>query len=193
MASSANPIGQTDPGTLSMYIGYSCTPDDSQATTGIALSVTQHNLALVRANPVVTVATGVDGVFGEAWSVKTTATSTKLGVNVQTAPVTVTHSWAALFDLSGSCIAVSADGGSTAWSTGYTNFTWLTPVTLAVGGLYYVDVVNNASGTAPKLSGIATLPAETQANLTATGGTPFRWCVNSASPGTTPPCPAPPH
>lgn len=185
MASSANPIGQTDPGTLSMYIGYSCTPDDSQATTGIALSVTLHNLALVRANPLVT--TSTDPRFGEAFT--NTAASTKLAVNVQTAPVTVTHSWCALYDLSGNCLAVTADGGVTAWGTGYQTFTWLTPVTLVPGQLVYANVVNNASGTAPKLSGIATLAAETQANLTATGGTPFRWCVNSASPGATPPVP----
>jgi hypothetical protein len=186
MASSTNITGQLDPGVLSLYVGYTVHPELSQATTGVALSVSQHNLGLVRVSPNTGALT--NPLFGNSQSYA--ATTVSVALNVQTAPTSVTASWIALFDMNGVRQAVTANGGVTAWSTGYQTFNWVVPAgdrNLVPGALYYLDVVNNASGTAPKLTGIATLAPEVNGALAANGVTPFRWAQNTATPGTTPP------
>lgn len=185
MPSNANILGQLDPGVLSMYLGYTCSPHVSQTTTGIALSTTLHNLGLIRVSPV----SGATGnMFGS--SVAWAANTVSVAINVTTAPTSVTHSWLALYDMSGTCQAVTADGGVTAWSSGYQTFSWVIPAgdrNLIPGALYYVDVVNNATGTAPKLSGIAALSAEVTGAQAVGNATPYSWATNSAALGTTPP------
>jgi hypothetical protein len=185
MPSNANYAGQLHPSVLSLYIGSTCSPDVSQVATGITLSTTQHNLGLIRVSPVII--TGTNPQFGNSFSVA--AAVVKVALNVQTAPVGATHSWVALFDLNGNCVAATADGGATQWSTGYQAFAWTSPVSLSPGSLYYIDVVNNAATTAPKLSGIATLTAEVNGALAAGNVTPHRWATNSGALGTAPPVP----
>ena len=150
-------------------------PEVSQAITGITLSNTLHNLGLLRVSLAVTVSTGTDPMFGEAWSKTAVATSTKVAVNVQTAPLGATHQWFALFDINGNCVAATADAGVTQWGTGYQTFTWASPVTLVPGALYFVDAVNNGS-TAANLSGVATLAGEVNGALAA-NNEPFSSCV----------------
>ncbi len=177
-----NLAGQLDPGALSQYLGYTVHPELSQATTGITLSNTLHNLGLVRVSPATI--TGTDPMFGETFS--TTSPCTKVAVNVQGAPLGATHQWFALFDMGGHCVATTADGLAVQWGTGYQTFSWVTPVSLVAGGLYFIDAVNNGS-TAAKLSGVVTLAAEVNGALAANGTTPYRWATNSGSLGTAPP------
>jgi hypothetical protein len=81
--------------------------------------------------------------------------------------------------------------GSNAWGTGYQFFNFVIAAgassNLVAGALYYIDVVNNATGTVPKLSGITTLAAEVNGALAANGVRPYRWATNSASQGSAPP------
>lgn len=183
MPSSTNITGQLDPGVLSLYLGYTCSPDVSQAVTGITLSTTQHNLGLVRVSP--STITLTNPMFGNAQTI--TASTAKVALNVQTAPVGATHSWVALYDMGGTCVAVTADGGAAQWATGYQTFTWTSSPNLVAGALYYLDIVNNAATTAPKLTGIATLAAEVNGALAAGNVTPYRWATNNAALGTAPP------
>jgi hypothetical protein len=132
-------------------------------------------------------------MFGNSYSVATNAT--KVVFDVTTASVGATHSWAVLLDMSGTCQAVTADGGATQWSLGLVTLSFVTlPGTnyanpynnLVAGALYYIALFNNG-GTAPKLSGIGALLPEHTAGQSASGTTPYGFAANATSPGTTPP------
>lgn len=185
MPNNANITAQIYPGALSQYIGVTCSPHVSQTATGVALSTTLHNLGLVRVSPVTGSTTNF---FGS--SVNWAANTVSVAINVTTPPTSVTHSWLALYDLGGTCQAVTADGGSTAWSSGWQTFPWVIPAgdrNLVPGALYYVDILCNATGTAPKLSGIASLAAEVTGAQAAGSTTPYSWATNNAAFGTAPP------
>jgi hypothetical protein len=95
-----------------------------------------------------------------------------------------------LLDMSGTCQAVTADGGSTQWSLGLVTLSFVgagvsTGSNLVNGALYYVALFNNG-GTAPKLSGIGALLPEHTAAQSVGGTAPYGFATNPTSPGTTP-------
>jgi len=173
------------PGALSNYIGCTMDPHISSGSAAVAMNTSQYNLGLLRVSPTVYAIT--DPMFGE--SLTTTSNATKVVFNVTTASVGATHSWAALLDMGGVCRAITADGGSTQWSLGLVTLNFVVPAgttNLVAGALYYIALFNNG-GTAPKLSGIASLLPEHTAAQSAGGSAPYSFCTNATSPGTTPP------
>lgn len=93
------------------------------------------------------------------------------------------HLWACLCDSSGVVKAVTADDTSPTWSANAAKtFTFGTPYTIPVGGLYYLGIMfaYSSGGTVPTLSGIT----ET---LTVVNGLTPPLAVTSTSSMTTPP------
>ena len=142
-----------DPAGATVYVAKTCDPELAQTTTPVTLSNTLHNLGLVLLQ------------------------NTTVGVafNVSAAPIGATHAWMALFSQTGSLVAVTADALAVQWSTGMQQFLWTFPVQ-GLGGLFYLDIVNNGA-TAPKLSGLNAFGPEV--NFSA-GNFP-RWATNATA------------